>query len=621
MKSILINFFVILCFISFVSCSQDPKEELPLPVQVPENVRLLSSTETSLIFMWDAVEGAVKYGARLETSDGTLVGSVTYPQVNQSVYRDLETGKEYRFMVRAITENDQSDYSDPVTAVPESAGEGENPPAPLPSGDYEKMMIPAHEDTHAKALAFPGAEGGGMYTRGGRGGKVIHVTNLNDSGEGSLRAAVNEKGPRIIVFDVAGVIELESTLQIKNGDVTIAGQTAPGDGICIKNYTTQIAADNVVIRFVHFRLGDESRSDGADAVWGRYHSDIIIDHCSMSWCIDECASFYANCNFTLQWSILTESLRVSVHDKGNHGYGGIWGGKNASFHHNMLANHDSRNPRFDHPQIYVQSNADYRQTHRGAVDYRNNVVYNWGSNSSYGGENGWFNMVNNYYKPGPASKDRKYFIEAYADYSKGGVVYADSYPQLYMSGNVHTAHNDITTANTKGVKWSDGTSPSNYNVFPSTPHKLTGPASENIYTTTHSAQIAFERVCEYAGASLVRDAVDQRACSDAKAGTATFMDGGNGSTGGLIDTPAAVGGWPEYKATAQEMEKIKDTDRDGIPDWFEDEFGLSKSDPSDGAMITLDIYGRYTNVEMYLHYIVRELVKSQIETGEYSLLS
>ncbi len=509
----------------------------------------------------------------------------------------------------------------PVNPVPDPKPQPDPQPdpAPDPSADYAAFKIPAHEDEHGKALAFPGAEGGGMYTTGGRGGKVIHVTNLNDSGSGSLRAALARSGPRTIVFDVAGVIELKSALSIGKGDVTIAGQTAPGDGICLKNFSTQIKADNVIIRFVRFRLGDEMAAEGAegaDAVWGRYNSNLILDHCSMSWSMDECASFYANRNFTMQWCILTESLKNSKHVKGTHGYGGIWGGKNASFHHNMLANHDSRNPRLDHPQIY----GDYVRTHRGNVDYRNNVVYNWGSNSSYGGEGGRFNMVNNYYKPGKASKDRKYFLDVYAYYEKDGTVYADSYPDLYLSGNVHVKHADITADNPAGLYWHNKDSYENYGNTLSSPLGIEGPAGEDVYTMTHKAEDAFSVVCEIGGASLARDAVDERACSDAKTGEASFDDGGNGSGGGLIDTQTAVGGWPSYEAAAADMEKVKDSDGDGMPDRFEDEFSLDKEDASDGDAISLDKLGRYTNLEMYLHYLVRDIVEKQARDGIYEKL-
>jgi len=619
-----------LLLVMFVSCSKEPAVEPMLTLTVPQDVTLTANTGTSLTFAWKKVEGAGQYAARLEYSDGTFIQQKNPSEPSVS-FDGLKKGTEYVFKVRAVADKVTSDYSAPLSVV---AGEtpGEEPPVdPVPdqpgpdnpgpsdppgepSQYYSQFKIPASEDAHGKALAFPGAEGGGMYTTGGRGGKVIHVTNLNDSGTGSLRAALAESGARTIVFDVAGLIELQSWLDIAKGDVTIAGQTAPGDGICLKNFSTRVNADNVVIRFVRFRMGDEKKTED-DAIWGRYHKNIILDHCSMSWSTDECSSFYANVNFTMQWCILTESLRNSVHGKGKHGYGGIWGGKNASFHHNLLANHDSRNPRIDHPQIYDS----YVSTHRGNVDVRCNTIYNWGDNITYGGEDGWFNIINNYYKPGPASKDRQYFVDAYGSYTKEGKVYADKYPELYLSGNVNTKHslqNDIT-----GIYWHNGASYGNYQTLKAAQHKLVGPSSEDIYTTTHTAENAFARICASAGASLKRDAVDDRACGDAQKGTATYSNGGNGSTGGIIDTPSAVGGWPAYTASAAEIEKVKDTDGDGMPDWFEDQFGLDKNKAVDGNAMTLDHKGRYTNLEMYLHYLVKDIVEAQTAGGEYQKIS
>lgn len=620
------KFLPILFLALLVACHPDDPVT-PTEVSAPTGVKAAYVGNTSLTFTWDETADADYYVGRLELSDGTLVsGGQTTTKETSLSYDELVPGTAYQFKVRVSVGGVDSPYSQVVsttTAVEQGTdpepGPGPDPgpdPTPTPSEYYAQFKIPAAEDQHGQALAFPGAEGGGMYTTGGRGGKVIHVTTLADSGAGSLRAALAESGARTIVFDVAGLIDLKSQLNISKGDVTIAGQTAPGDGICIKGFATQVKSNNVIIRFVRFRLGDENNQE-SDAIWGRYFQDIILDHCSMSWSVDECSSFYANKNFTMQWCIMTESLCNSVHGKGSHGYGGIWGGKNASFHHNLLANHKSRNPRFDHPEVY----GNYVDTHRGHVDYRNNAVYNWGDNSTYGGEGAWFNMVGNYYKPGPASKDRKYFLDANGIYTSSKTDYG--YPLLYLSGNVHTKHSDITGDNSIGIYWHDHktNTPPDASKILSSVQPLYGPSSEAVYTTTHTAETAFERILAYGGASLSRDSVDERACTDAKTGKATFTDGGNGSKNGIIDTQTAVGGWPAYEATSAELANVKDSDGDGMPDWFEEQFGLKKSDASDGNAKTLDSYGRYTNLEMYLHYLVKDIVEGQNAGGTYKKIS
>jgi len=342
----------------------------------------------------------------------------------------------------------------------------------------------------------------------------------------------------------------------------------------------------------------------------------------MSWSTDECSSFYGNENMTMQWCIIAESLNNSIHNKGSHGYGAIWGGKNASFHHNMFACHNNRVPRLDHPEIYADpTNPDKR----GNVDMRNCVNYNWGSgNGAYGGEGGWFNMINNYYKPGPASKDKQYYLEADSYYSSGKTVYG--YPQLYLSGNYHTEYGEYSSKYPDGVYWKDegetynGTTLSSKGCLQSQAFSIVGKDNTAAYTTTHSAEDAFNQVLKYGGASLSRDAVDTRVTSDAKNGTASITDGGNGSTNGLIDTQSAAGGWPSYSATSDELSKATDTDGDGIPDWFEEKFGLDKSNAKDAAQYDFDAQKRYTNLEMYLHYLVKDIVTAQISNGTYTKL-
>jgi len=436
---------------------------------------------------------------------------------------------------------------------------------------------------------FPGAEGGGMYTTGGRGGTVLYVTKLTDDGsEGTLRWALNQNYPRVIMFKVSGIISLNSRLDIRYGNVTIAGQSAPGNGICLKTNTLLIypSTNNVIIRFMRFRMGDQSGVVD-DAIWGRYCHNIIIDHCSMSWSVDECASFYANENFTLQWCVLTESLRQSIHDKQTpHGYGGIWGGKNASFHHNLLSCHDSRNPRFDHSGVYTTTYPE--NIYRGNVDFRNNVIYNWGANNTYGGEGGKFNMVNNYYKEGPASSHRNKFIRTYGVVS--GIDYG--HPHLYVAGNYYSGNpNQINNNNWYGVEsYNDGGTPVVQLNSELTINNLSG----NAHTTTHTATEAFNLVLKNAGA-FPRDSVDLRATGDAELGIATFMVGGVPSidwpvpsTNGIIDTQSAVGGWPTYNSSSAP----EDMNNDGIPDgWLDLNYhGKNANDKNKQGYTYLEIY-------------------------------
>lgn len=447
--------------------------------------------------------------------------------------------------------------------------------------------------------AFPGAEGHGKYTTGGRGGKVIYVTNLEDNTlPGSLRYAVNQSGARIVVFSVSGTIKLKSVLDIKNANITIAGQTAPGDGICLRDYSVTNNADNVIIRFMRFRMGDETNQQN-DCIWGRNHKNIILDHCSMSWNTDECSSFYDNTNFTMQWCLLSESLRISVHDKGSHGYGGIWGGKNASFHHNLLADHDSRNPRFCGSRYSNKPDLE-------KVDYRNNVIFNWGGNSAYAAEGGSYNMVNNYYKAGPAtsSSSKTRIIEPYPD---GGTNSQPKgvYGKFYITGNVMTSSNAVSENNWLGVHPHSSFA----TLAPGVTKDNLKSDSEFPFTavTTHTAEMAYQKVLDFVGASLVRDTVDRRIIHDTRTGIPTFLVGGNGSKNGLIDTQSAVGGWPELLSGLA----LTDTDKDGMPDDWEDANGLKKNDASDAQLTTVD--GMYPNVEVYLNSLVESITENQLK--------
>ncbi len=481
---------------------------------------------------------------------------------------------------------DEKELEPEIPEVPVTPEEPKDPD-PVPDPEIEKM------DPVAFA-AFPGAEGGGMNATGGREGKVIYVTSLADSGEGTLRWAISQKGKRTVMFKVSGIIALNSTLEIKEGDLTIAGQTAPGDGICIKNYSTVVKASNVIIRFIRFRMGDEELKDplkkADDALWGRNFANIIIDHCSMGWSSDECSSFYDNTGFTMQWCLLAESLKNSVHEKGSHGYGGIWGGKTATFHHNLLAHHDSRNPRMCGSRYSNNPGEEL-------VDFRNNVIYNWGANSAYAGEGGRYNLVNNYYKPGPASKNTARIFQPNADDGTNEQP-AGVWGAFYVNGNYMTSSASVTNDNWQGIHPNPDSK--NKNELKSST-EFSVPA-----VTTHPATIAYNRVRDHAGASLVRDVVDQRIVREVTDGTYTYK-GSNGSLNGLIDSQTDVGGWPNYKNDTAPV----DTDKDGIPDAWEKRFGLDPSKASDGNEKTIDPNGKYTNLEMYLHYLVKDIVTAQ----------
>ena len=326
---------------AYVNFKTRAHEQLAAPVAAVRN-RTASSADIN----WSPVKNAKKYAYKLyETTVGGSPVKEGETAETSLTLTGLKEVTNYYFVIRSL-----ADEADPYTNDSEDASPVQFKTKSTAATTFDPEL-PEHEDDDL-VRAFPGAEGAGMFTTGGRGGTVYHVKNLNDSGSGSLREAVGKTGARTIVFDVAGTIELKSTLKIANGSLTIAGQTAPGDGICIKGYGVEVDADNVIIRYIRIRPGDEAGNDGMDALGGRYMQNIIIDHCSMSWSTDECVSFYVNRNMTMQYCLAYESLRNGKHNKGTHGYGGIWGGAPASFHHNILAHHDSRNPRLDSPEQY-----------------------------------------------------------------------------------------------------------------------------------------------------------------------------------------------------------------------------------------------------------------------------
>ncbi|MBN1951389.1 MAG: T9SS type A sorting domain-containing protein [Bacteroidales bacterium] len=430
-------------------------------------------------------------------------------------------------------------------------------------------------------LAFPGAEGFGGNVTGGRGGVVYEVTNLNNSGAGSLREAVSTPGARTIVFRVSGTIQLESNLTISSGDITIAGQTAPGGGITLSGYPLKIEASNVIVRYIRSRLGDYRLIED-DAMNGRHQQGVMLDHCTMSWSVDETASFYDNADFTMQYCIISESLYHSVHDKGDHGYGGIWGGQGATFHHNLIAHHTSRNPRFCGSRYTNQPDLEL-------VDFRNNVIFNWGYNSVYGAEGGSYNIVNNYYKRGPAtgSNVRSRIIAPDADDGTNNQP-AGVLGIFYVNGNYVNEYPAVTLNNWAGVH-ADAS-------YMSEIRSDVAFATDSV--TTHEAEIALEHVLAQAGVILPkRDSVDVRVINEVITGVPTY-GASYGEGRGIIDTPEDVGGWPELESGIAPT----DTDHDGMPDNWENANGLNANNPDDRNGDT-DGDG-FTNLEEYLNDIV-----------------
>ena len=513
----------------------------------------------------------------------------------------------------------------------------------------------------AQAPAFPGAEGHGRYVTGGRGGKVIHVTNLNDKGTGSFRAAVTGNSKKIIVFDVAGVIPLASNLTI-GANTTILGQTAPSPGITLRYYTVQ-PEDNCIIRFIRLRRGQEKDiNDGADATWQRNKTGIIFDHCSFSWSIDEVASFYDNNNFTMQWCTVAESLTNPGHSKGAHGYGGIWGGKLASFHHNFVGHLMNRGPRFNGARYGwtgYTSNKEYdtykweNPVQAENVDFRNCVMYN-AQGTCYGGPGGGqINIVNNYYKAGPSqslksktlngikvsvssgkergSQDRitQVTVSSSGNSDKKHPEFYEMTSRYFISGNTTETTKGTVTKNQdwKGVVYDKGTYTYNGERYSADKKNFYGDAvahqtidgvscvkikmdnpAPTGEVTTHSAAEAFSKVLAYGGASLYRDEIDARYMEEAKTGTAQYK-GSITLSPGIIDKVSDVNGYTESTFGSASHPADFDTDKDGIPDAWELANGLNPNDDSDALTYSLDGKGYYTNLEVYANSLVEDIMK------------
>jgi hypothetical protein len=461
----------------------------------------------------------------------------------------------------------------------------------------------------AKIPAFPGAEGGGMYSFGGRGGKVYVVTNLNDSGPGSFREACEAAGPRVVVFNVAGVIRLKDRIRVRAPYITIAGNTAPGDGICIAGNTVELETHDIIVRYMRFRRGATDAADRNDSFGGNPVGNLIIDHVSASWGLDENMSMYRHMyqppdggrelklptvNVTIQNSIFSEALNTY-----HHAFGSTIGGLNSTFHHNLWACNTGRNPSVG---MY------------GDFTFVNNVLFNYRHRTVDGGDNqSEFNIINNYLKPGPGTQDGEVAYRLLKPESARSRTLIDAFGKAYVAGNVVDGFPKVTANN-----WDGGVQPdvrreslqqalAAIRVDQPFPH-----APLDIYP----AKVAYEYVLANAGATLPhRDPVDERVVKMVRTGEVTKATVAPESLKkaaavayakrwvdelaalvpkGYITDPSEVGGYPDYKGTPHQ-----DSDADGMPDDWESAHGLNPHDASDAAG---DLNGDgYTNIEDYIN--------------------
>lgn len=458
--------------------------------------------------------------------------------------------------------------------------------------------------------AFPGAWGGGMYSFGGRGGKILVVTNLSDRGPGSFREACEAGGPRIVVFNVAGVIKLKDRIRIRAPYITISGSTAPGDGVCIAGNTVELETHDVIIRHMRFRRGDTWVGDRNDSIGGNPTGNIMIDHVSVSWGLDECMSMYRHMydhdnnsatpelklptvNISIQNSIFSEALNTY-----NHAFGSTIGGLNSTFHHNLWACNGGRNPSVG---MY------------GDFTFVNNVLFNWVHRTVDGGDHrSYFNIINNYFKPGPATpKGAPISYRLLKPESERSKTVFDNFGKAYVAGNIVEGNARVTKDN-----WDGGVQPeSRVPVETILPTVRTNQPFLHAPLNIQPAEKAYETVLANAGATLPkRDAVDERITRTVRTGEVTAKASQNDVTDfstvgfnqqvidsilervpkGIITHPAQVGGYPDYKGTP-----YPDTDRDGLPDDWEKKHGLNPNDASDASSDRNN--DGYTNIEDFIN--------------------
>lgn len=534
------------------------------------------------------------FSAALMLSAGSAFAQ--YPKIPENVKKESDS-----MMKEAYRQSDIAwEKAKPIILKEEKEGKPYIPWAGRPTD------LPQSE-----LLAFPGAEGGGAYSFGGRGGRVIVVKNLNDSGPGSLREACEQGGARIVVFNVSGIIRIKTPLIIRAPYITIEGQTAPGDGVCVAGESVWLNTHDVIVRFMRFRRGETFVGRRDDAIGGNPVGNIMIDHVSASWGLDENMSMYrhmyndstgkiedklATVNITIQNSIFSEAL-----DTWNHAFGSTLGGENCTFMRNLWADNGARNPSIGW---------------NGIFNFANNVVFNWNNRSTDGGDyTALFNIVNNYYKPGPVTnlKEPISYRILKPESGRSKLPYV-VFGRAYVEGNIIEGNEKVTKNNWDGGVQLENKKGELMTFEQASPYfaamrvKKPFPMPKITILPTLAAK---EYVLTNVGANLPkRDPVDTRVIKQVKTGKIDFIEGvklpekdfehrrlpKDSYKQGIITDVSQVGGYPEYKGTP-----YKDSDDDGMPDAYEVKNGLNPKDASDAAKISKS---GYSNIEVYLNSVV-----------------